>query len=861
MTAPPGFPGSERPAVRPTVESGLDPFGLGQDGDQAALVSATGTVTYAELLDRVRSFMRRLGTTRRLVLIEAGNDVPSVVAYLAALAGGHPALLVEPGRSERHRDLIDVYGPDVLVRAGTGSLIERRPGTAHDLHPDLALLLSTSGSTGSPKLVRLSRDNLVANAASIAEYLRLRPDDRATTSLPLHYCYGLSVLNSHLLAGAGVVLTELSVVDECFWELFRSARATSLAGVPYTFDLLEASGFATRELPSLRYVTQAGGRMAPERVTHFARLGRERGWDLYVMYGQTEATARMAWLSPELAEQHPSTIGVPVPGGRFRLSAVPEARDVHGPDVGELVYEGPNVMLGYAREPADLARGRDCAALHTGDLGRLTRHGLWEVVGRRDRIAKVFGLRLDLDRVEQLLRARNLPARCVGLDDELWVFSDRPRTRDRLRAAASESTGLPASAIRVERLEAMPLTRAGKVDYAVLAEQGRRLRDRPSTGVRAGPVTATDIRDLYAMLLGRPDATVLDSFVALGGDSLSYVELSVRLGRRLGALPANWHMLSPEELVVAARPRRRGVTVETSVLLRAVAIVLIVASHADVIAVMGGAHLLLAVAGYNFARFRLPTSGLRARVRGVLSSVAQLAVPSMLWIGGVALVAGTYQPATALLLNGVLGSDGWTDDWQMWFLEALAWTLFGAAVLLAVPAFDRVERRAPFATALTLLAGTVLLRFLWTGLTAGPTERYTVGLVLWCFALGWAVAVARTRMQRLAVVVAVFVATLGFFGDLKRELLVVAGVLVLLVGRSVVLPRFAAGAVATVASASLYVYLTHWQVYPELEAAGHPYVAVLASLAAGIALWLGSRVATSGLRRLWSQRTCILRTT
>ena len=235
--------------THPTVEAtGVLPLLGGRPGD-VALVTAGDAVTYAELSARVDARRTELGPTRRLVLLEAGNDVESVVTYLAALTGGHPVLLAAPGDVDRHAELVAHYRPDV-VQHGASGLEERRPGSAHDLHPDLAVLLSTSGSTGSPKLVRLSRANVVANARSIAAYLGIRDDDRAITSLPLHYCYGLSVLNSHLVAGAGIVLTELSVADECFWTLAAESRATSLAGVPYTFELLDASGFRDRACPT-----------------------------------------------------------------------------------------------------------------------------------------------------------------------------------------------------------------------------------------------------------------------------------------------------------------------------------------------------------------------------------------------------------------------------------------------------------------------------------------------------------------------------------------------------------------------------------------------------------------------------------
>ena len=170
------------------------------------------------------------------------NDLDSLVAYLAALQHGHVVLVVPDGRTVQRDAIVAAHDPDIVCVAGASDDV-RREASVHELHPDLALLLSTSGTTGSPKLVRLSRDNVASNAAAIADYLALTPADRAITALPLHYCYGLSVLHSHLVAGASVVLTGLSVVDECFWDLVTCTGVTTLAGVPHTFDLLATSGF------------------------------------------------------------------------------------------------------------------------------------------------------------------------------------------------------------------------------------------------------------------------------------------------------------------------------------------------------------------------------------------------------------------------------------------------------------------------------------------------------------------------------------------------------------------------------------------------------------------------------------------
>ncbi len=271
-------------------------------------------------------------------------------------------------------------------------------------------------------------------------------------------------------------------------------------------------------------------------------------------------------------------------------------------------------------------------------------------------------------------------------------------------------------------------------------------------------------------------------------------------------------------------------------LLRALAIVAIVATHANLLTVVGGAHVLLAVAGFNFARFQLAefreprgcaTDWLRPR---------RSPYRAALFVGVVALATGFYTAGTAFFLNGLVGSNEWTDQWQFWFLEAIVWTSLGVVALLAVPAIDRLERRAPYAFAAGLLALALTVRYAWVGVEAGPTERYTVGVVAWCFVLGWLAARARTLPQRTLMVALAAVGVVGFFGELERELLVLAGVAALAWAPTVRLPRPVAAVAGVLASASLFVYLTHWQVYPHLEM-DHPLLATLASFAVGIAYW------------------------
>jgi acyl-CoA synthetase (AMP-forming)/AMP-acid ligase II len=814
-------------------------------GDAPAVVADDVVLSHAELAARVADRARTWGPARRLVLVEGAHTLDSLVAYLAALQHGHVALVVPDGREAQREAMVTAYDPDIVCTAGARDDV-RRPQSVHDLHPELALLLSTSGTTGSPKLVRLSRDNVASNAAAIADYLALTPADRAITALPLHYCYGLSVLHSHLVAGAGVVLTGLSVVDECFWDLFERAGATSLAGVPHTFDLLAASGFEARDLPSLRQVTQAGGRLDPDDVRRWSRVGRSRGWDLVVMYGATEATARMAYLPPDLAEDHPAAIGVPVPGGRLRLDESVDER----PGVGELVYSGPNVMLGYAHTPADLALGRESSELRTGDLARQV-DGLFEVVGRRNRYGKVFGLRLDLEAVERRLRAEvDRHARVVATHRAVHVFLATGRRSAAARALAAGECGLPTHAVRVTVLPDVPMTSNGKTDYAALG----RLAALEETAEEQATVGASELVDPVradvVRVLGRPDATDDDSFVDLGGDSLSYVELATRLADHFPqGLPASWHTLPIRELErhrraevaddgppAAALARRRWLRLDTTVALRALAILFVVASHVDLVALEGGAHLLLALAGFNFARFQLSAAGdARTRLRHGLSGLAQLVVPSVLWVGAAALVLGSYDLTTTLFVRELVNSSEWDDQWQLWFLESLVWITVAALAITCVPALHRLERRTPFRFALAVLAVAAVARFAEVGLRAGPTQRYTTIVVAFFFVLGWTAARATTTRRRLLVTALATALTVGFFGQVHREVIVLGGFLLMLWVPHVRLPARLARAAGVLAGASLFIYLTHWQVYPALEDAGHQWLALGASLAVGIA--------------------------
>jgi acyl-CoA synthetase (AMP-forming)/AMP-acid ligase II len=280
--------------------------------------------------------------------------------------------------------------------------------------------------------------------------------------LPFFYSFGLSILNSHLLAGAMVILTSRSMLESAFWEQLAVSEATSLSGVPYSFQMFERMGLADRSLPRLRELTQAGGWMDPKRVLRFNDMMAERDGRLWIMYGQTEATARISVLDPSELPEHAGSVG------RSLRHAHVWTEDEDAEGVGEIVVSGPQVMLGYARSAEDLSGHDDLrGVLRTGDLGRVDGVGLISIVGRSKRIAKVFGVRVSLDDIERRLSG---VGRVVALQDGDGIglhVEDGPEAPTDARAV-ERRLGLPPRSVRIIRIDRIPMTPAGKVDRQAL---------------------------------------------------------------------------------------------------------------------------------------------------------------------------------------------------------------------------------------------------------------------------------------------------------------------------------------------------------------------------------------------------------
>lgn len=458
----------------------------------ALKAAADGRVlSYGELLESRRLLAREMRLDRkRLVFSYFRNDPASILNYLACLEAGHAVFLCDPGAGvEQQRQLLRIYQPDLALssqaadeaflppgqyrefrNSGGGVWWLREPLSGYTTHPDLAVLLSTSGSTGSAKLVRLTLENVESNARSIAAALELHAGERPVTSLPLHYSYGLSVLNSHLRVGAQVVVTGEGMLSAAFWKQFSEEECTSFAGVPYSYQLLKRLDPYKLPLRSLRNLTQAGGKLQPDLIAYFHAFAQSAGARFWVMYGQTEAAARISILPAGELERKLGSVGLPIPDGR--LAACAGERPLGPGETGELVYTGPNVMMGYARGPEDLAKGDELGGrLYTGDLGYLDEEGYCWVTGRSKRIVKITGFRIDLDELEQMVRA-DLTAAVVGGDNQVVIFTENGSAEQftGLAAKLSRELRLHASCFVFRRVEALPLHGNGKIDYPKLQE-------------------------------------------------------------------------------------------------------------------------------------------------------------------------------------------------------------------------------------------------------------------------------------------------------------------------------------------------------------------------------------------------------
>ena len=451
-----------------------------------AIVTENGdNYSYGELLDIANAISNNI-KKRSLVFCLVQNCVGSLAGYIGFLLNNHVSLMLSNNLgSELLKKLILNYNPDYLwvsskdkyfnslgeevLKIYNYSLIKLSSKKGNFLHVNLALLLTTSGSTGSPKLVKLTHDNIYQNAKSISNYLSIDENERPITTLPMNYSFGLSIINSHLLKGATILLTNSSLMKKTFWSFIKSYEATSLSGVPYNFEILKKLRFFDMELPNLKTITQAGGRLSNDLNMEFAKFCKQKRKRFFVMYGQTEATARMSYLPHQHSISKLGSIGIAIPGGEFSLIDK-NSKIVNEPHAeGELVYRGKNVSMGYAVSKEDLAKGdENNGILRTGDIAKRDEEDFYYIIGRKNRFIKIYGNRVNLDETEDLLKSIISDCACSGEDDMMEIYITEENRTKEVRDFISRKTGINKNAFNVNAVTKIPINASGKTIYSKL---------------------------------------------------------------------------------------------------------------------------------------------------------------------------------------------------------------------------------------------------------------------------------------------------------------------------------------------------------------------------------------------------------
>lgn len=461
--------------------------------DKIALISDNGKqMSYAEL-QREADRLGKVIEKRCLVFSLCTNSIGSVVGYVGFMRNRIVPLLLS-GRIDKDffTILSNTYHPSYIWMPEELEkeyffgekcyskfhyvLVKTKFTKSYPMNEELGQLITTSGSTGSPKLVRQTYENIRINAKQMAKYLELDSTDRPVTSVPMNYTYGCSMLNCHFLVGATILLTDSSIMTKKFWDFIKNQKATSFDGVPYTYEMLERIRFFKMELPYLRRMTEAGGKISLELQKKFAQYALEKNKKFIIMYGASEATAAMGYLPADKVLEKCGSCGIAVDGGNYKLLDE-DGKCVQQPETkGELVYTGKNVTMGYAQCGEDLLKGDVfCGRHYTGDIAKYDKDGFYYIVGRKKRFLKIYGNRVSLDEIDSMLKEKFSFIDCAttGVDDNMYVCVTDDTMTEEIRTYLCEKTKLNINAFHVIRVTEIPKNDAGKVLYNELSSYAR----------------------------------------------------------------------------------------------------------------------------------------------------------------------------------------------------------------------------------------------------------------------------------------------------------------------------------------------------------------------------------------------------
>ena len=422
---------------------------------------------------------------RSLIFMLCKNTVGSMAGYLGFIEHeAVPVMLNAKIDPDLLQNLLDLYTPAYIwmpveeeehfeyekVFEIYGYVLLKTGNKIYSLNEQLQLCMTTSGSTGSPKLVRYKKGNLELNAKNVAIAFGWTEKERPICDLGMQYTMGLNVINTHLYVGATVLLTTYNLMSGEFWDYIKRERATNFTGVPFSYDIFYRLHFEQMDLPDLQTLSQGGGKLTDDRFIQLAEYAQKTGKRFIPSFGTTETSARMACLPAELACIKTGSIGRAIPGGELFL--IDENGNVLTDPVaeGEMCYRGPNVTMGYAICKEDLKKGDEFHGVYrTGDLARRDEDGCYFVTGRLSRFLKLLSYRVSLDQSERLIQQEfNIECACAGTDKRMNIYITDERKKDEVLEFISKKTNLFKNQFKVFVVSEIFRNDSGKIQYKVL---------------------------------------------------------------------------------------------------------------------------------------------------------------------------------------------------------------------------------------------------------------------------------------------------------------------------------------------------------------------------------------------------------
>jgi len=453
-------------------------------GALAAIDDVGGQLTYGEIVS-LKDSLSQVIPERELVFCLCENRVGALAGFIALYDHKDVCLLLSAHIDKGLLDtLCDTYQPSYFWMPESvlsdfefentfsfkGFALCKTGNKAPAMHKDLSMLMTTSGTTGSPKLVRHKYGNIESNARNVAEVFGWTPGERGIIDLPMQYTMGLNVITSHLFAGAAVLLVEANLMSPKYWKFIKEQKGTNFTGVPFSYEILNRLRFQRMELPHLTTLAEGGGKLSDTLFTSFANYAEENGKRFFATFGTTETSARLAYLPPECATTHTGSIGRAIPEGKLIL-VDDEGHEIEEAGVeGELRYQGPNVTMGYGTCIDDLAKGDEfCGIYETGDIAKKDEDGFFYIVGRKKRFLKLFGLRVSLDQSERIISEHfGIECACTGDDTKMKIYITDENLKDEVRQFISDKTGLKLTSFEVKVIDSIPHFESGKINYRQL---------------------------------------------------------------------------------------------------------------------------------------------------------------------------------------------------------------------------------------------------------------------------------------------------------------------------------------------------------------------------------------------------------